>query len=434
MNDILLFTALVFSFVFIGYWLLKAIFGKSIMLTISYWTVLYVLICSEAHFLVGKFGIIYTIVVTPLTTFIGILIYMHINRKLKLPLAESIENVRIMSEGNLYLNLTEKQGDNELVVLNNAICKLQEQLHNTVSNIKNNSDNLRSASFELSNASVQMSQGANEQAAGAEQISASVEELFATINQNTDNSTVANQIAKEAEKGMLDMEKAVKESIEVMKEIAEKILIINTIAGKTDLLAVNAAIEAARAGHTGKGFAVVANEVRSLAKTTEISSIQIIELSRKSLLVAQNTERILNEVAPNVLKTSNLVEEIALASAEQTGGVQQINTAIQQFNSVTQQNAAASEQISSNAEELNQRAEELEKSIAFFKITANDEDLTTKEILDQIDSLRDKLAQQEKRKDKPTKEKTPRPIQQSPSKIKLDLEPDDEPENTFEKF
>jgi len=165
----------------------------------------------------------------------------------------------------------------------------------------------------------------------------------------------------------------VSETVKAMKDIAGKISIIEEIARQTNLLALNAAIEAARAGEHGKGFAVVAAEVRKLAERSQVAAAEISHLSGTSVGVAEQAGAMLARLVPDIQKTSELVQEISVASKEQAGGADQINGAIQQLNQVVQQNAGAAEEMSSTAEELSSQADQLMEVMAFFKVVGDEQ-------------------------------------------------------------
>ncbi len=214
----------------------------------------------------------------------------------------------------------------------------------------------------------QLSQGATEQAAAAEKASASMEEMTANIRQSADNAAQTEKIALQAAREAGESGRAVDEAVRAMKTIAEKINIIQEIARQTDLLALNAAVEAARAGQHGKGFAVVASEVRKLAERSQQAAAEISQLSGNTLEVSQRAGEMLAALVPAIQKTSDLVQEISAATAEQTIGADQINSAIRELDAVIQQNAAASTEAASVSEALASQSDQLRGVIAFFDL------------------------------------------------------------------
>jgi len=195
--------------------------------------------------------------------------------------------------------------------------------------------------------------------------------MSASITQNAENGRATGQMAVKGARDAEEGGRAVGETIEAMRAIAEKITIIEEIAYQTNLLALNAAIEAARAGEHGRGFAVVATEVRKLAEKSQSAAKQIGGVAAASVSVAERSGQLLRELVPSIRKTADLVQDVAATSAEQSSGVAQVNKAMTRVDQVTQRNASAAEELASTAEEMASQAKVLERLVAFFRVASS---------------------------------------------------------------
>lgn len=297
---------------------------------------------------------------------LGLLVTRVIKQQVGGEPSEAAEVAQRVAAGDLDVEVTVAKGDttSTMAAIRDMVVKLGE----VIGQVRENAESLVGASDQLSATAQSLSQGASEQAASVEETSSSMEEMSASIAQNNENSKVTGDIATRSAKDAVEGGQAVKETVEAMKQIAKKIGIIDDIAYQTNLLALNAAIEAGRAGEHGKGFAVVAAEVRKLAERSQVAAEEISQLASGSVGMAEKAGTLLDTIVPSIQKTSDLVQEIAAASAEQNSGVGQINGALNQITQAVQQNAAASEELASTSEEVNAQAQALKATVEFFKL------------------------------------------------------------------
>jgi methyl-accepting chemotaxis protein len=318
---------------------------------------------------------------------LGIIMSFVIARGFSVPLGLAVTVLESVADGNLTASL-EVDTKDEVGRMAEALNRAVEKLNSTLQEVADSAASASSSSQQLAAAAESIASGAQEQAASLEETSASLEEITAAVRQSADNANQASQLAAGSKDSALQGQDVVSNAITAMSEInaasakiSDIISTIDEIAFQTNLLAVNAAVEAARAGDEGRGFAVVASEVRSLAQRSAIAAKEIKVLIQDSLrkvdagsgLVNRSGET-LHGIVGSVKRVTDIVGEIAAASGEQSTGIEQVNTAMTQMDQVTQANSAQTEELSATAQSLSQQSAHLMELVATFTLNKGGRD------------------------------------------------------------
>lgn len=258
-------------------------------------------------------------------------------------------------------------------LLMESINLLGKELGNSAKNNFQNGETLENSASTMTNSMNNLAEKANEQAASLEETAAALEEITSITRNNTQNATKMATLGQVVKKSVLSGEELASKTASSMDEINEKVKAINSaitvidqIAFQTNILSLNAAVEAATAGEAGKGFAVVAQEVRNLANRSAEAAKEIKNLVEEANIKTNDGKLISSdmiegykELNKNISETINIIEDVSAASKEQMLGIEQINQTVNMLDRVTQENAFESNQIKEISQSVSTLAYEL---------------------------------------------------------------------------
>ena len=271
-----------------------------------------------------------------------------------------------------YIKVVDNYKD-DMKLLMESINLLGKELGNSAKNNFQNGETLEESASTMTSSMNNLAEKANEQAASLEETAAALEEITSITRNNTQNATKMATLGQVVKKSVLSGEELASKTASSMDEINEKVKAINSaitvidqIAFQTNILSLNAAVEAATAGEAGKGFAVVAQEVRNLANRSAEAAKEIKNLVEEANIKTNDGKLISSdmiegykELNKNISETINIIEDVSAASKEQMLGIEQINQTVNMLDRVTQENAFESNQIKEISQSVSTLAYEL---------------------------------------------------------------------------
>jgi methyl-accepting chemotaxis protein len=284
-----------------------------------------------------------------------------------------------VADGDLAVVVNVEGGADSLA---GAVAQMVVKLRETVGSIRQSTDAIATASSEIATGNQDLSNRTEQSAAYLQKTASSMEQLATTVRQSADSakqaSTLAGAAMQAAQQGGAIVAQVVSNMDEInqaSRKIGEIIGVIDGIAFQTNILALNAAVEAARAGEQGRGFAVVASEVRTLAQRSAQAAREIKVLVTTSGEKVESGSRLVQDagqamtgIVTGVKRVSDIVDEISVATADQSRELQEVNVSVGQLDQMTQQNSALVEESAAAAGSLREQATNLATSVMAFRL------------------------------------------------------------------
>ena len=300
----------------------------------------------------------------------------HTLREIILDMAHVLKEI---SDGNLNVEVT-GQYTGDFTAIRDALEQILLSLNNALGQINTVADQVSSGAEQVSTSAQELSLGASEQAGSVEELAATINEISRHVSQNALNALEASRdagaVKNEADAGNQQMQEllaAMDNIVRSSREIRKILKTIQEIAFQTNILSLNASVEAARAGAAGKGFAVVAEEIRSLAAKSAQASTNTNTLINDSLTAAEagakiaaETAQAIQKVMEGVDKVATSISSISSASQDQSDSIHQVTSGINQISDIIQTNSATAEEGAAASEELSAQAQLLKELAGRF--------------------------------------------------------------------
>lgn len=294
-----------------------------------------------------------------------VLSILYIRKIIAIPVKTVVKSMQRIADKDIDFEI-KVRGNDEISNLQHSLNKIIKNFKEVVDSIDDSSASLIEAGEQLNYTSERMSEKANEQAATTEEIATSMEQMVAAITSNTENAITTGNTTEHSASQIKESKQEFTKSIKFVSDIGLQTELINDIAFKTNILSLNAAIEAVRAGITGRGFAAVADEIRKLADESKTASEEITRLSETGRKVSKSINEKLETVIQEVVISAKKVNEIMAASQEQQNNAENINNSIIRLTEISTENTVSAEEMANSAANLLSKAKKLKELISVF--------------------------------------------------------------------
>ena len=328
------------------------------------------------------FSVLFCLVMIIIVTAIIVLF----TRRLTSPLKEALRVANLISKGDLTFDINEKYfgRKDEVGELIKSFDNMKKSIRDIIDIANSNVALTKRTAYSLSYSNKDLASRTLSQASDLEKTAEATEEISSTIKKTTDNASIINDMMINArnaveEAGSIIAETAqnTSQAFEYSQKISGLVKFIEDIAFQTNILALNASVEAARAGDQGRGFAVVASEVRNLAQTTQSSVNNITsfisesnEKVKKATDSANMSRTLFADIENKIEETTRVIADMANTTREQLIGIDSINNAMSNMDAQTQGNSSLVSSMHESSKELEQQMEDLSNAMSFFKVGA----------------------------------------------------------------
>ena len=269
-----------------------------------------------------------------------------------------------IGEGNVAVRVAPRS---DADAFGRAFVAMTERLGEVTSALRSSAGAISAAATQVAASAQLLSGGTRDESAAIQTTLAHLERMNTLIARNAEHGEQMRQIAERGARSMEESGAAMRDTVAMMHDILQKISIMDVIANETNVLSLNALIEAARAGDHGRGFSVVATEVRELAIRSQEAAEAVRSLASNSQRVTSRSESLLTGLVASTRQTSDIVQQVSSASTDQAQGIAEVNAAMQQVDGVTGRNSAAAEDLAATAQEMAAQAEALHDLVKFFR-------------------------------------------------------------------